>query len=98
MESRQHWSRQAVEVVEMGSRQYWSTQEVDSNGVEVDSIGVDKMRSKLIVSEMEMKTWFQCYMSHCQNSSKFLSIAYFMKTADVIMFFFSSHDRINHTC
>ena len=28
------------------------------------------------------------YMSHCQNSSKFLSIAYFMKTADVIMFFF----------
>ena len=27
-------------------------------------------------------------MSHCQNSSKFLSIAYFMKTADVIMFFF----------
>ena len=39
-----------------------------------------------------------CYMSHCQNSSKFLSIAYFMKNADVIMFFFSSHDRTNHTC
>ena len=38
------------------------------------------------------------YMSHCQNSSKFLSIAYFMKTADVIMFFFSSYDRTNHTC
>ena len=38
------------------------------------------------------------YMSHCQNSSKFLSIAYFMKTADVIMFFYSSHDRTNHTC
>ena len=38
------------------------------------------------------------YKSHCQNSSKFLSIAYFMKTADVIMFFFSSHDRTNHTC
>ena len=29
-----------------------------------------------------------CYMSHCQNMSKFLSIAYFMKTADVIMCFF----------
>ena len=41
----------------------------------------------------------QClYMSHCQNSSKFLSIAYFMETADVIMFFLSSHDRTNHTC
>ena len=38
------------------------------------------------------------YMSHCQNSSKFLSIAYFMKTADVIMFFFSLYDRTNHTC
>ena len=41
---------------------------------------------------------FTVYMSHCQNSSKFLSIAYFMKTADVIMFFFSSYDRTNHTC
>ena len=38
------------------------------------------------------------FMSHCQNSSKFLSIAYFMKTADVIMFVFSSHDRTNHPC
>ena len=28
------------------------------------------------------------YVSHCQNSSKFLSIAYFMKTADVSCFFF----------
>ena len=37
--------------------------------------------------------------SQCQNSSKFLSVAYFMKTPDVIMFFFSSsHYRTNHTC
>ena len=27
-------------------------------------------------------------MSHCQNSSKFLSFSYLMKTADVIMIFF----------
>ena len=45
-----------------------------------------------------MKSISCLYMSHCQNSSKFLSIAYFMKTADVIMFFFSSHDRTDHTC
>ena len=28
------------------------------------------------------------YLSHCQNSSKFLSVSYLMKTADVIMIFF----------
>ena len=28
------------------------------------------------------------YMSQCQNSSKFLSVSYLMKTADVIMIFF----------
>ena len=32
-----------------------------------------------------------CYVSHCQNSSKFLSVSYLMKTADVIMNFFFLH-------
>ena len=32
--------------------------------------------------------YFDCYKSHCQNSSKFLSFSYLMKTADVIMIFF----------
>ena len=36
-------------------------------------------------------------MSHCQNSSKFLSVAYLMKTADVIINFFSSYDSTDHT-
>ena len=35
-----------------------------------------------------LRNFSRTYMSHCQNSSKFLSFAYFMKTADVIMFFF----------
>ena len=38
------------------------------------------------------------HMSHCQNSSKFLSVSYFMKTADAIINFFSSHDTTDHTC
>ena len=37
------------------------------------------------------------YMSHCQNSSKFLSVSYLMKTADVIMNFSSSHNTTDHT-
>ena len=37
------------------------------------------------------------YMSHCQNSSKFLSVSYLMKTADVIMNFSSSRNTTNHT-
>ena len=37
------------------------------------------------------------YMSQCQNSSKFLSDSYLMKTADVIMNFFSSHNTNDHT-
>ena len=37
------------------------------------------------------------YMSQCQNSSKFLSVSYLMKTADVIMNFFSSHNTTDHT-
>ena len=37
------------------------------------------------------------YSSQCQNSSKFLSISYLMKTADVIMNFFSSHNTTDHT-
>ena len=36
-------------------------------------------------------------LSQCQNSSKFLSVSYFMKTADVIMNFFSSHNTTDHT-
>ena len=32
-----------------------------------------------------------------QNSSKFLSVSYLMKTADVIMNFFSSHNTTDHT-
>ena len=36
-------------------------------------------------------------MSHCQNSSKFLSVSYLMKTADVIMNFSSSHNTTDHT-
>ena len=36
------------------------------------------------------------FMSHCQNSSKFLSVSYLMKTADVIMNFFSSHNTTDH--
>ena len=45
-------------------------------------------------------------MSQCQNSSKFLSDSYLMKTADVIMIFFfftlimiffSSHNTNDHT-
>ena len=36
-------------------------------------------------------------MSQCQNSSKFLSVSYLMKTADVIMNFFSSHNTTDHT-
>ena len=37
------------------------------------------------------------YLSHCQNSSKFLSVSYLMKTANVIMNFFSSHNTTDHT-
>ena len=37
------------------------------------------------------------YKSQCQNSSKFLSVSYLMKTADVIMNFFSSHNTTDHT-
>ena len=37
------------------------------------------------------------YVSQCQNSSKFLSVSYLMKTADVIMIFFSSHNTTDHT-
>ena len=37
------------------------------------------------------------FMSQCQNSSKFLSVSYLMKTADVIMNFFSSHNTTDHT-
>ena len=37
------------------------------------------------------------HMSQCQNSSKFLSVSYLMKTADVIMIFFSSHNTTDHT-
>ena len=33
-------------------------------------------------------SWPGPYVSHCQNSSKFLSVSYLMKTADVIMIFF----------
>ena len=36
-------------------------------------------------------------MSQCQNSTKFLSVSYLMKTADVIMNFFSSHNTTDHT-
>ena len=35
-------------------------------------------------------------MSQCQNSSKFLSGSYLMKTADVIMIIFSSHNTTDH--
>ena len=38
------------------------------------------------------------YKSHCQNLSKFLPFSYIMKTADVTMTFFSSHDTTDHTC
>ena len=41
--------------------------------------------------------WQMLCMSHCQNSSKFLSVSYLMKTADVIMNFFSSHNPTDHT-
>ena len=37
------------------------------------------------------------YMSQCQNSSKFLSVSYLMKTTDVIMNLFSSHNTTDHT-
>ena len=37
------------------------------------------------------------YMSHCQHSSKFLSVSYLMKSADVIMNFSSSHNTTDHT-
>ena len=37
------------------------------------------------------------WMSQCQNSSKFLSVSYLMKTADVIMIFFPSHNTTYHT-
>ena len=37
------------------------------------------------------------YTSHCQNSSKFLSVSYLMKTADVIMNISSSHNTTDHT-
>ena len=40
---------------------------------------------------------FGTYMSHCQNSSKFLSVSYLMKTTDVIMNFSSSHNTTDHT-
>ena len=33
-----------------------------------------------------------------ESLSKFLSVAYLMKTADVIINFFSSHDTTDHTC
>ena len=42
-----------------------------------------------------VKGW--SYLSQCQNSSKFLSVSYLMKTADVIMIFFSSHNTTDHT-
>ena len=41
--------------------------------------------------------WVDFYKSQCQNSSKFLSVSYLMKTADVIMNFFSSHNTTDHT-
>ena len=37
------------------------------------------------------------FLSHCQNSSKFLSVTYPMKTADLIMNCFSSHNTTDHT-
>ena len=37
------------------------------------------------------------FMSHCQNSSKFLSVSYLVKNTDVIMIFFSSHNTTDHT-
>ena len=62
------------------------------------TVGFAKQLTKNVVGlERNKPVCTFMYMSHCQNSSKFLSIAYFMKTADVIMFVFSSHDRTNHT-
>ena len=37
------------------------------------------------------------YKSQCQNSSKFLSVSYLKKTADVLLIFFSSHNTTDHT-
>ena len=52
----------------------------------------------MITYKDEIKFEIDRYVSHCQNSSKFLSFSYLMKTADVIMNFFSSHDITDHTC
>ena len=47
--------------------------------------------------QVQFDTLSCLFMSHCQNSSKFLSVSYLMKTADVIMNFSSSHNTTDHT-
>ena len=48
-------------------------------------------------SDLRIELQAPKYKSQCQNSSKFLSVSYLMKTADVIMIFFSSHNTTDHT-
>ena len=53
------------------------------------------IKSVEIYVEQITDHWY--YLSQFQNSSKFLSVSYLMKTADVIMIFFSSHNTTYHT-
>ena len=59
----------------------------------INCISVD--HPKFIVSNQ--KEEFTIYMSQYQNSSKFLSVSYLMKTVDVIVNFSSSHNTTDHT-
>ena len=61
--------------------------------------GIPTSKNKGDMRRTRSGTDGQCdyYMSHCQNSSKFLSVSYLMKTADVIMNFSSSHNTTDHT-
>ena len=42
------------------------------------------------------QTYIRKYI--CESLSKFLSVSYLLKTTDVILIFFSSHNTTDHTC
>ena len=71
-----------------------------SKEVKYHLISITKSISKIFIPNFVCvltNERYKTYQSQCQNSSKFLSVSYLMKTADVIMIFFSSHNTTDHT-
>ena len=73
----------------------WITVKVVNKSMTTLYITLSAGTSNVMTTSMTTMPFFHlcegdkiAYKSHCQNSSKFLSVAYFMKTADMIMFFF----------